>query len=231
MRLKDSFALFACILLFSLLSATQAPSAPAKSPIPWQPQYKIKPNETARLTPADVVGPDGIVYPNWTKSGVQGGIPNLKVAARIEDFGGKPGDNNDDSHALAGYPVSARKVSGSMTGNWTSIAPGQSETISYTIELENSGTYSLPPAWVSYNHEEASFSESSDRIEVEVARVQSVGLLFQTLGVTMNALTMVLDHLTGGNGSTVILGAFAVFAGIAAFLEYRGLRKWLSGAA
>lgn len=41
---------------------------------PWSPQYKIKPQETHRLTPADVVGPDGIVYPNWTRCECKGGF-------------------------------------------------------------------------------------------------------------------------------------------------------------
>jgi len=41
---------------------------------PWQGQYKIKPEQKVRFTAADVVGPDGIVYPNWTKCGVQGGM-------------------------------------------------------------------------------------------------------------------------------------------------------------
>lgn len=67
---------------------------------PWPPLYKIKPQQKERLTQADVVGPDGIVYPNWTKCGVQGGIPDVKVVARIEDFGGKPNDDLDDSQAL-----------------------------------------------------------------------------------------------------------------------------------
>jgi hypothetical protein len=68
---------------------------------PWEGQYKIKPQETERLTPADVVGPDGIVYPNWTRCGVQGGIPEVGVAVRIEEFGAKANDGNDDSEALA----------------------------------------------------------------------------------------------------------------------------------
>ena len=58
---------------------------------PWPSQYKIRPEERARLTPADVVGPDGIVYPNWTKVGVQGGIPDVPVAIRLADAGAKPG--------------------------------------------------------------------------------------------------------------------------------------------
>ncbi|MBL8991783.1 MAG: hypothetical protein JNM63_00485, partial [Spirochaetia bacterium] len=49
----------------------------------WQAQYKIKPNETSKLTEADVVGPDGIVYPNWTHVGVRGGIPNIPVKTKL----------------------------------------------------------------------------------------------------------------------------------------------------
>jgi len=94
MRLQKSLLSFTLCLLFLTLSAQ------AQSPVPWQRQYKIRPSDKARLTPADVIGPDGIVYPNWTKCGVQGGIPNVKAVAKIEDFGGKPNDNNDDSQAL-----------------------------------------------------------------------------------------------------------------------------------
>lgn len=67
---------------------------------PWEGQYTIDPADTARLTAADVVGPDGIVYPNWSRAGVQGGIPDVPVVARIEDFGGRPDDDADDSAAL-----------------------------------------------------------------------------------------------------------------------------------
>ena len=67
---------------------------------PWPPQYKIKPGQKARLTAADVPGPDGIVYPNWTRCGVQGGIPKVGVAAKVEDFGAEANDKADDSQAL-----------------------------------------------------------------------------------------------------------------------------------
>ena len=43
----------------------------------WEPVYKIKPGETDRLTAADVVGPDGIVYPDWRYAGLPGGIPSV----------------------------------------------------------------------------------------------------------------------------------------------------------
>ena len=68
---------------------------------PWKGQYKIKSHEANRMTPADVLGPDGIVYPNWTKCGVQGGIPEVEAVTSIEKFGGKSGDNIDDSQALS----------------------------------------------------------------------------------------------------------------------------------
>ncbi len=90
-------------------------AAKAKSPIPWQRQYKIDPAEKTRLTPADVVGPDGIVYPNWTKCGVQGGIPSIRIVARIEDFGGKANDEGDDSRALAkACEAAGKKGSGTI---------------------------------------------------------------------------------------------------------------------
>ncbi len=68
----------------------------------WKPKYKVKPGESERLTPADVVGPDGIVYPDWTRAGVRGGIPKLdgRPVAKVEDFGAVADDGKDDSAAI-----------------------------------------------------------------------------------------------------------------------------------
>jgi len=87
---------------------------------PWKGQYKIKPHETNRMTPADVLGPDGIVYPDWTKCGVQGGIPRVEVAASIETFGGMPDDDADDSEALS----RACEVVGKKGGGAVSLGEG-----------------------------------------------------------------------------------------------------------
>ena len=93
---------FHCIIglltIICLFSVSHAASREIKPP--WEGQYKIKAHESGRLTPADVIGPDGIVYPNWTKCGVQGGITSVKAFATIEKFGGKANDNLDDSAAL-----------------------------------------------------------------------------------------------------------------------------------
>lgn len=64
---------------------------------PWQGTYKIKPHEKSKLTAADVVGPDGIVYPDWRYAGVPGGIPNVRVVARAAEFGAVADDQRDDS--------------------------------------------------------------------------------------------------------------------------------------
>ncbi|NSW55409.1 MAG: right-handed parallel beta-helix repeat-containing protein [Armatimonadetes bacterium] len=79
---------------------------------PWEPQYKIRPEETGRLTAADVVGPDGIVYPNWTKCGVQGGIPQVRAFANLADFGGVANDDEDDAAALDRACVACGKAGG-----------------------------------------------------------------------------------------------------------------------
>ncbi len=53
-------------------------------------QYKLRPTDKDKLTAADVAGPDGLVYPNWTKVGVQGGIPEVPVVLKLADAGAKP---------------------------------------------------------------------------------------------------------------------------------------------
>ncbi len=62
---------------------------PAERIPPGPSQYKIRPCEHEKLTPADVVGPDGIVYPNWSRVGVQGDIPDVPVKLRLSDLGAK----------------------------------------------------------------------------------------------------------------------------------------------
>ncbi|MBM3500726.1 MAG: hypothetical protein FJX74_18870 [Armatimonadetes bacterium] len=66
----------------------------------WPPSYKLRATDVDKLTPADFPGPDGVVYPDWTQAGVPGGIPDVPVKARLEDFGGRPNDDLDDAAAL-----------------------------------------------------------------------------------------------------------------------------------
>jgi hypothetical protein len=74
---------------------------PACEP-PWEPQYYFDlqaPADVARLTPADVPGPDGLVYPDWRRAGVAGGIPaadDLLVMVGAEEFAGYEGQDIAD---------------------------------------------------------------------------------------------------------------------------------------
>jgi len=82
---------------------------------PWPGTYKIHADEKEKLTAADVVGPDGIVYPDWRYAGVPGGIPSVPVVARIEDFGGRADDERDDSAGLeAGAEEVGRRGGGAL---------------------------------------------------------------------------------------------------------------------
>jgi hypothetical protein len=85
---------------------------------PWKGSYKLTAKD--KLTAADVLGPDGIVYPNWTRTGVDGGIPNVKAVASVADFGAKPDDGKDDSAAFA---TACEKV-GSAGGGAILVGPG-----------------------------------------------------------------------------------------------------------
>ncbi|MBC8009048.1 MAG: endopolygalacturonase [Burkholderiales bacterium] len=73
------------------IDAFELTAAPLPVAAPWPGTYKLRADETERLTAADVAGPDGRVYPDFTWAGVPGGIPRPSVALRLEDKGARPG--------------------------------------------------------------------------------------------------------------------------------------------
>ena len=56
-----------------------------------------------------VAGPDGIVYPNWTRVGVQGGIPHVPTVVKVDSFGASPGSGKDVADALEKAVAAAAK--------------------------------------------------------------------------------------------------------------------------
>lgn len=48
---------------------------------PWTPLFPVSARNSGKMTASDVVGPDGIVYPDWTRAGVSGGIPDINNSA------------------------------------------------------------------------------------------------------------------------------------------------------
>ena len=67
---------------------------------PWAGSYKLRADRPSSLTAADVAGPDGIVYPDWTNVGIPGGIPALANTLSAAAFGVRPGLEGDSSAAL-----------------------------------------------------------------------------------------------------------------------------------
>jgi len=85
---------------------------------PWEPQYKLSPEDIENLTEADIVGPDGLVYPNWKQVGVQGGIPDVPVVVNLSDLGATP---LTDISGLIGDAVEIASMAG---GGAILIDPG-----------------------------------------------------------------------------------------------------------
>ncbi|MCX7001979.1 MAG: hypothetical protein NTV22_01750 [bacterium] len=87
----------------------------------WPAQYKIMPWETAKLTAGDVVGPDGIVYPDWRRAGVEGGIPDITNTAirasytiyTVTNYGAVANDGvADDAAATLAFNAALANASG-----------------------------------------------------------------------------------------------------------------------
>lgn len=67
---------------------------------PFEASYKVRADEVDRLTPADIIGPDGIAYPNWTRVGIEGGIPDVATVVNLSEFGVVPDGDQDIAEAL-----------------------------------------------------------------------------------------------------------------------------------
>lgn len=82
----------------------------AQPPDPWVGQYFLTPDDD--LTPADVVGPDGLVYPDWRYAGIPGGIPDVPVVAYARDFGAIPDDAFEDHESIMAALEAASEAGG-----------------------------------------------------------------------------------------------------------------------
>ena len=81
---------------------------------PWKAQYKIRPWEKEKLTPADFPGPDGIVYPDFTYAGVRAEYADRSKMAvvKLSDFGVKADDGKDCYDVLVKAIASLPKQGG-----------------------------------------------------------------------------------------------------------------------
>lgn len=153
----------------------------------------------------------------------------VTVTVRNDDMNPMMGVSLDDRSTIAGYPFSARLVSGSTSESWGEIGPGASRTLTYTIQLEEAGVYCLKPVRVVYAHSGEEYSESSDRLEVRVARPDPASFTVSSMSTSWKTLASLIDIPTSGNGAMFLMGSTLLILAILAVLEYRNYRKWISG--
>jgi hypothetical protein len=155
------------------------------------------------------------------------GAVEVTITIKNDDTEAMKDVSLDDTSTLSGYSLSARLTSGTTSEHWGEIGPGESRSISYTMELSQGGVYSLSPAYITYTSEEKSFSESSDWLQVSVAQPSALALGMASIFKMGGTLTELLDMATGGNGSTLLMASTAVIVLILAVLEFRNFRRWI----
>lgn len=151
----------------------------------------------------------------------------VTITIRNEDDETMTDVSVDDATAISRYSLGARLTSGTTSVQWSEIGPGQSRSISYTLELGQSGVYSLSPANIAYTHEEKSFFEASDWLEVSVARPSAIAMGIGSILNMGETLAEVLDMVAGDNGGAILTASTAVVVLILAVLEFRNFRKWI----
>jgi len=111
----------------------------------WPAQFTPQPWEPATLTDADVVGPDGIVYPDFTGAGVTGGIPDINAPQiratytifNVRTYGAKgDGVTSDDASTAAAASAALTHAIGG--GKAILYFPAGSYLLSAPIELGKS---------------------------------------------------------------------------------------------
>lgn len=158
----------------------------------------------------------------------QNGRIQVTVTVHNEDMNPMGDVRLSDDFTITGYPFSAELVSGSTSDYWGEIGPGDSKTLTYTIQLGEAGVYSLDHARVVYTYLGEEYSESSGRLEVRVARPNSASFTMLSLSASWKMFASLLDIPTGGKGSMIMTGSTLLVLAVLAILEYRNFRKWIS---
>lgn len=193
----------------------------------------------AQLTPADIVGPDGIVYPDWRGAGVPGGIPtNLIIRTSITNFNGFPNDNNDDAGALeAAASYAASQGGGVVTvpaGTFYLDRPAIITNDNVVIRGAGSGStkfyfrYSAPTnAVVFYKPATNSVVRANTWIEIHADPVDLQILRIKYNNTTLSAVTNTpgswgARFFLSISGSTAINAAGSGTKTLTAIAEYTG---------
>jgi uncharacterized repeat protein (TIGR01451 family) len=132
----------------------------------------------------------------------------------------------DDSLTLLGYAY-ASDLRGSATKTVASLAPGASETLTYSFTVSRPGVYKLRPAEVTYVSGGETCGEVSDRPTVVTG---PPGLV--QAGLTMRGdLVRLIDLAAEGRGETVVTAATLVVGALVLLNLALTVRRWRLGAA
>jgi uncharacterized repeat protein (TIGR01451 family) len=132
----------------------------------------------------------------------------------------------DDSLTLLGYAY-ASDLRGSATKTVASLAPGASETLTYSFKLSRPGVYKLRPVEVSYVSGGETCCEVSDRPTVETGPPGLVQACFTMRG----DLVKLIDLAAEGRGETVVNAATLVVGALVLLNLALTVRRWRLGAA
>ena len=152
----------------------------------------------------------------------------VTVTVHNEDMNPMGDARLGDDSTIIGYPFSADLVSGSTSEYLGDIGPGDSRTLTYTIQLGEAGVYILDTARVVYTHSGEEYSESSGKLEVRVTRPDPASFTISSLATSWKTFASLLDIPTGGKGSTIMMGFILLILAVLGILEYRNFRKWIS---
>jgi hypothetical protein len=133
----------------------------------------------------------------------------------------------DDRSTITKFERSAQITSGSAHEEWSEIDPGKSRTISYTLQLSHSGIYNIEPAILYYTKDNKFYTEYSQSSVVSVKWPSSITMSLKSLSLIFNTVIKLLDYVSGGAGSTILVGFVGAVTLVILFLEYRNLKKWI----
>ena len=112
-------------------------------------------------------------------------------------------------------------ASGANEATWLSLNPGQSISLSYTLDPEKPGSYTDTPAILTYTIDDIHASTSSNTLQSIEKSPNPISMLMDNYQAT----TALLDMASNGNGQILTLALSAVILLVAVVDVFRFLRQ------
>lgn len=160
-----------------------------------------------------------------TKTIIGGDTSTVTVTIQNKDTKPMTDVTIDDGSTLAGYTTGAELVSGSTTGAWDVIPPGESRTITYMVRMDNPGVYTLEPANLSYTDNGVRFSDSSNVVETAANRPFALFVPFELAALIWQTGSQLLDIATG-RGVIIMSVITLAFVALIAWDGFKTYKKY-----